>query len=298
MEDYIRNRILLFNKANSIQKLNKGFSFDEKYVVDDQYLIRLFPITDIEHRRTEFNNINKLAAYSEVIPKAIAFNQLKEKEIGYMILTFLPGKDGENALKDLSQQEQYDAGFQAGIELRKLHEMPAPLGYPSWNQVKKRKNDRYMEEFKKLQIDYPLKTLLEAYIRKNEHLMQNRPNTFQHDDFHPANLLIHNNVFSGIIDFQRIDWGDPIHDLHKLGFFSKRVSIPFTRGIISGYHKHTNPDKGFWDLYGLYSAMHIVSALVWGKKLGIETYNRMLNYSLDVIRDHRNFERNIPEWYK
>lgn len=49
-------------------------------------------------------------------------------------------------------------------------------------------------------------------------LLKGRPNTFQHDDFHPSNILIHNRNFSGIIDFGRMDWGDPIHDLQKLGF--------------------------------------------------------------------------------
>jgi len=136
-----------------------------------------------------------------------------------LILTFLPGKDAEVELKQLTDQEQSMAGLQAGKELRNLHQVQAPPEYPSWYSVKKKKTDCYLTEFKKLDLDLKIKVILEQFIRENEELMKTRPNTFQHDDFHPSNLLINDKKFSGIIDFQRMDWGDPIHDFQKLGFF-------------------------------------------------------------------------------
>ncbi|WP_228485694.1 aminoglycoside phosphotransferase family protein [Thermaerobacillus caldiproteolyticus] len=154
-----------------------------------------------------------------------------------------------------------------------------------------------MKELKKINLDENIKETLETYIKKNETLMKGRPSKFQHDDFHPSNILINNKSFSGIIDFQRMDWGDPIHDLHKLGFFSKQVSIEFTKGIIDGYHENQVLNESFWELYALYSAMHIVSALVWGMGRSREQYEVLLKYSLDVIKDHDNFNCVIPKWY-
>jgi aminoglycoside phosphotransferase (APT) family kinase protein len=215
-----------------------------------------------------------------------------------MILTFLPGEDAEVAMKGLTEKEQYHAGFDAGRELKKLHELEAPNDYEPWHILKKKKSDRYIEELKKIDIDEQLKRLLENYIQKNEHLMKERPNRFQHDDFHPSNLVIHNKTFAGIIDFQRMDWGDPIHDLQKLGFFSKRVSIPFTKGVVDGYHEDGGVTQEFWELYSLYSAMHVVSAIVWGLKMGQEQYEVLYSYSMDVLRDHDNFNKITPEWYK
>lgn len=138
--------------------------------------------------------------------------------MAYMILTYLPGKDAEIALKELTNEEQYRIGILAGKELKKLHRLSAPTDYPAWNTIKKQKSDRYLMELQQIDVDKRIKEMLETYIWENEMLLKGRPNTFQHDDFHPANILIHNRTFSGIIDFGRMDWGDPVHDLQKLGF--------------------------------------------------------------------------------
>ncbi|MBP1949668.1 aminoglycoside phosphotransferase family protein [Virgibacillus litoralis] len=293
----LEEKISYLKNAKAIVELNKGFSHDKKYVVDNKHLIRIFRIQNHENRKREFDILNRLVAFSNYVPKGFEFKSLINDGVAYMVLEYLPGEDAEGALKYLTEQEQYAAGFHAGEELLRLHQFSAPVNYPSWYSVKRKKNNRYLEQLKEINIDKNIKEMLAIYIKKNEHLMKDRPNTFQHDDFHPANILIQDKTFSGIIDFQRMDWGDPIHDLHKLGFFSKRISIPFTRGIIDGYHKNTAINESFWQLYALYSAMHIVSALVWGKKLGSENFERMLAYSLDVIEDHDRFRQCIPNWY-
>lgn len=293
-----KEEILYLKNSNSIVPINKGFSADKKYIIDDKYLIRFFSDEDEKRRRKEFNTINELGAYSNAVPKAIAFETLNDLGMSYMILSYLPGKDAEVALKELTEQEQYTAGIFAGKELKNLHKLQAPSHVAPWSVQKKEKSDHYLLELMELQVDDQMKEMLETYIRRNEALMEGRPNTFQHDDFHPANLLINNHTFSGIIDFERIDWGDPIYDLGKLGFFSSRISVAFSRGVIDGYHENSSVDESFWELYALYSAMHIVSALVWGFRISLKQYELLLKYSHDVIRDHDNFNSVIPNWYK
>jgi len=297
MDSQIKEKITYLKNAKSIVELKKGFSLDKKYIIDNQYLLRLFPIEEVKKRRIEYNTIHALSAYSNYVPAGVEFNTLEELDKAYMVLTFLPGDDAEVAMKVLTEKEQYHAGFMAGKELKKLHELEAPTDYEPWHILKKKKSDKYIEELKKIEIDEKLKELLETYILKNEHLMKERPNRFQHDDFHPSNLVIQNKAFAGIIDFQRMDWGDPIHDLQKLGFFSKRVSVPFTKGVVDGYHEDGGVTRDFWELYSLYSAMHVVSAIVWGMKMGPEQYEVLYSYSMDVLSDHDNFIREIPKWY-
>lgn len=43
-------------------------------------------------------------------------------------------------------------------------------------------------------------------------------------------------TYSMRLVFNRMNWGDPIHDFLKAGMFSSEVSIPFSIGQIKGYH--------------------------------------------------------------
>ncbi|EPY06294.1 hypothetical protein PAALTS15_16301 [Paenibacillus alvei TS-15] len=106
--------------------------------------------------------------------------------------------------------------------------------------------------------------------------MRHRPNLFQHDDFHVGNLIIKDNQLSGVIDFNRFDWGDPIHEFLKVGMFSSEVRIPFSIGQIRGYHKDSEPDDLFWRLYSLYLAMDKIDR---------------------VLEDHDYFRLLKPKWY-
>ena len=290
-------KIPLLADAKKITPITKGYSHGQNYELDGRYLLRLFPL-DTEHsRRHEFETMKLLRPHSLFIPQAIEFGSLPETGFSYMILSYMQGKDGEEALQELKECVQFDTGMQAGAELRKLHAVEAPSGHPGWYSVKKAKSDRYIEQLKQMDTGLEKKKLnrLVGYIHGNEYLMKGRPNRFQHDDFHPSNLLIHQDEFSGIIYFQRMDWGDPLHDLVKLGFFSVRTSRPFTIGILKGYFDGKGPDDSFWRLYSLYSAMHIISALVWGEKL--KDNGQLLRLSEKVLADHDDFRNDRPSWY-
>ncbi|MCM3617484.1 aminoglycoside phosphotransferase family protein [Sutcliffiella horikoshii] len=295
----IEQEIPYMNKASDIKRLTKGFSKDEKFVLDDKYLIRLFPLEDAKYRRNEFETIRALSSLSVFVPEAIEFGVQEKLGLAFMVLTYLPGCDGEEALCSMTERDQYLVGFQAGMELKKLHEYPAPEGTVPWSVSKKRKNDRYIEELILLEdIDKEIISNLINYIRSNEYLMKGRPNRFQHDDFHPCNLIMEGMEFTGFIDFQRMDWGDPLHDLQKLGFFGVKVSVPFSIGAIDGYNGGEKISEEFWRLFALYSAMHVVSAFVWGKKMGEEQFELLYNYAMDVLRDHDDFRESIPRWYR
>lgn len=226
------------------------------------------------------------------------FGSIKALTMSYMILSYLPGEDAEVGLNGLTNEEQYAAGYLAGKELKKLHMFEAPSDIPAWYDQKMKKSDNYLNELKEIEMEEKIKIELEHYIMNNEYLIKGRRTTFLHDDFHPSNLLIHNKRFSGIIDFQRMEWGDPIHDLTKLGFFSVQASVEFSCGIVDGYHDGSTVPHSFWELYTLYSAMHIISSLVWGNRHSSTIFKKMLRYSLNVLHDHNNFTEIIPKWYQ
>jgi aminoglycoside phosphotransferase (APT) family kinase protein len=86
--------------------------------------------------------------------------------------------------------------------------------------------------------------------------------TFQHDDFHPANLIAHDGRLCGVIDFDRYDWGDPVEEFYKLAYFGVPLSLTFAHGQVHGYLQ-AGPVPNFWRRYTLYTAMSVNSSLAW-----------------------------------
>ncbi|PYZ97624.1 aminoglycoside phosphotransferase [Alteribacter lacisalsi] len=298
MESQIREKISILKDAKSVRRLHKGFSDDQKYVIDEEWLLRVFSSREDERRKTEFDTIRRLSTLSDRIPEAVRYDVLQDEGLSFMVLGFVAGEDGEAALPKMLEKDQYLAGVEASKELAKLHQLPAPQETEPWYEVKKQKNSRYIEGLRELDIEPAMAQTLSTYLCEHEHLMKDRPNRFQHDDFLPSNLIFKDGRFAGLIDFQRMDWGDPLHDLQKLGFFSKQVSVPFSRGAIDGYREHVSSDEKFWRLYAYYSAVHVVSSLVWAKKEGPDVYDQVYGYALEVMDDHDSFTREIPKWYR
>lgn len=61
-----------------------------------------------------------------------------------------------------------------------------------------------------------------AYIERHLACLEGRPNQFLHDDFHVGNLIVRDGTYAGVIDFNRYDWGDPVHEFVKLVFSAKK----------------------------------------------------------------------------
>src|SRR5690625_2730474 len=130
--------------------------------------MRLFSTDTKETRYKEFLTVNKLAERSKFISNAIEFNDLKGTDLSYMILDYLPVKDGEEALLHMTKNDQYEAGFQAGIELHKLHSLSAPTYIQPWYDRKKQKVNQYLFKLQQVPIAPQIKDMLSIYIQQNE----------------------------------------------------------------------------------------------------------------------------------
>lgn len=157
MEQYWKKEIPFLQNMTEIVPVTKGFSYDKKFMIDNQYLLRVFQRKAIKNRKAEYITLSKLSAYSNAIPETIEFGVIKNTNLAYMILTYLPGTDAEIALKNLTNDEQYKAGVLAGKELKKLHCLSAPSDYPSWYSTKKQKSDRYLLELQNINVDKRIK---------------------------------------------------------------------------------------------------------------------------------------------
>lgn len=293
-----------------IHPIAKGYSIDQKYLLTartgEKYLVRITESDDIRvltARRDQFELIRKMNKFSSLVPHAYYFWFADYAQSCVMILAYAEGEDGEQALGQLSEGAQYKIGYRSGEELKKLHQLPAPSEVQPWHYLKRRKYEWYCSGFQRMKqnpegIDLGI---IDTFIRKHIHLMEKVPQTFQHDDYHPANMILQNEDLIGIIDFNRCDWGDPIHDFNKIGFFTRNISVPFARGQVDGYFHHQIPPD-FWDRYALYCAMSIIPDLVWSRLYECRTgsdgeVEKSLTRIRIVYADHDGFSSAIPRWY-
>lgn len=287
-----------------LERIHRGYSSDHKYMVNDhegnpQYVLRTYSIQKEKDKENEFKMLQRMEEIGVRCTKPIESGVLPSLGLGYMIVSYIEGEEASEALPFLAEKEQYDIGIQAGLELRKMHQIPCTdddVG--AWHERMTAKYDRNRAEYAKCGIAIEEESRLLSFIDGNLHLMKNRPNLFQHDDYHVGNLIVKDGAFSGVIDFNRYDWGDPIHEFVKAGMFSAEASVPFCVGQIQGYHDCNEPGDEFWRLYSLYLAMTLISSVVWILRVRPEELDSMMGKIRKVLDDHDHFERIVPKWYR
>jgi len=86
----------------------------------------------------------------------------------------------------LPKTQQYVYGLQDGSILRKIHSIPAHQIQESWEARFNRKIDRKIEMYNACPMKYESGERLIEYINEHRHLLTNRPQTYQHGDYHIA----------------------------------------------------------------------------------------------------------------
>jgi aminoglycoside phosphotransferase (APT) family kinase protein len=111
----------------SCKLINEGFSTDVKWCVDERYLLRISPTTDV--RQLEKQALLTNAAHA--IDPRITYVH----EVGiHMILDYIAGENGEAVLPTHSNGVQYRIGQQVGQTLRNMHSIPATTVSPTWEE--------------------------------------------------------------------------------------------------------------------------------------------------------------------
>ena len=286
--------------VDRIEHLEKGYSHDLKYILwesaDPKYLLRLCDIKTIDRLRFQFEVITEHYRSGIPCPEPLAVGATGDGKMSYLILRYLEGTTAEEALPGLPEKRQFDIGMIAGRWLRRLHEFPCTLGDFDWPASRRAKYARYRSQARELGLTFAGQTTVEKYIATFDHILDEAPVRFQHDDYHPANLIVENGELVGIIDFDRYDWGDPVEDFYKVPMFSVPVSTAFSKGQVEGYLSGRTV-KQFWKRYNLYVAMSLHGSLVWGyrePKSSVEFFQMIAN-RITETHDFGNGEP--PSWF-
>lgn len=280
----------------SKEPINKGWSSDKKYCVtaDEgiKYLLRVSPEEKSINRAEMFHIQQHLTAFGVSMCKPIEFGSCDEGV--YTLQTWVQGKDAEEIIPYLSDSDQYAYGLEAGKILKVIHSIPAPKNQPDWELRFNRKIDRKIKMYNECPIKFEGAENFMAYIESNRHMLANRPQTFQHGDYHIGNMMIENDKLV-IIDFDRYDFGDPWEEFNRIVWCAQSSPI-FASGIINGYFDN-EVSLEFWRLLALYISSNMLSSVPWAIPFGEDEVNIMLNQAKDVVSWYNHMQNLVPTWY-
>lgn len=278
--------------------IEKGWSGDKKYcaIASDgtKYLLRVSPGEKHDRRKKEFENMQKAAFLG--IPMALPVEFGTCAEGVYTLESYLEGVDGEDYIRALSPEKQYAYGLDAGRILAKLHTLPAPKDASDWETRFNRKIDRKIAQYEHCALKYENDRPFLTYIVRNRHLLANRPQTYQHGDYHIGNMMVDQNGVLTIIDFDRDDYGDPWEEFKPI-VWSAQAAPDFASGMVDGYFGGAVPEL-FWRLLALYICANTLSALPWAIPFGEGEIRTMRAQAADILNWYDGLAHVVPKWYR
>ena len=286
---------MIFSRFDSVTEIEKGWSGDKKYCAvkgDTKYLLR------ISNRK----NYSKIRKINKIMRRLAQMNlsMCKPVKLGlcrqgvYILQSFIDGIDAEENIHKYSRQQQYDFGVQAGRILKQIHTVPAPKKQQDWGIRFNNKMNRKIQMYSDCPIKFDGGQYIIDYINANRSLIKNRPQCFQHGDYHIGNMMIENGKIV-VIDFDRYDFGDPWEEFNRI-VWAAQSSAEFATGMINGYFDNDVPEL-FWKLLKLYIGSNTLSFVPWAIPFGEEQIDVMLNQAKDVLHWYDNYELLIPKWY-
>lgn len=125
--------------------------------------------------------------------------------------------------------------------------------------------------------------------------MKDRPQTFQHGDYHIGNMMVDRDGKLVVIDFDRWDYGDPWEEFNRI-VWSAQASEPFAAGMVDGYFNGTVPVE-FWRLLALYISCNTLGSLPWAIDFGEGEIQTMRDQAAQVLTWYNRMKTPVPSWY-
>ena len=287
---------MLYNEIIHREAVDKGWSGDQKYHIwtkDGAYLLRVSPIEKAARREAEFHRMKAVSALG--IPMCDPLEFSIQAEGVCVIQRWIDGGDAEAVIPTLTKEEQYRYGLDAGRILKKIHSIPAPAGIHDWEEYFNRKIDRKLEMYHHCPLRYEGGEHFIRYLAENRHLLKNRPQCYQHGDYHVGNMMIDTRGILTVIDFDKDDWGDPWEEFNRI-VWCAQLSPRFASGMVDGYFDGSVPEM-FWRLLALYMSSNALGSLPWAIPFGEEEVAVMRRQGAEVLRWYDNMTCIIPRWY-
>lgn len=257
-----------------------------------KYLLRVTPHDKSATRKELFDILQRVAKLDIPMCKPVEFGTCDEGI--YTIHTWIDGQDADVVIPHLPETEQYVLGIKAGEILKKIHSIPAPDTQENWHIRFNRKTDIKLQKYRECGIRFEGDDKVIEYLTKNRDIFKDRPQSFQHGDYHIGNMMLKNGEVV-IIDFDRFDFGDPWEEFNRIVWCAQ--SAPhFATGIVDGYFGNHPPIK-FWQCLAFYIGSNTLSSIYWAMDFGQSDLDTMMKQSQDVLIWYNNFQTVVPSWY-
>ena len=288
----------IFDTIVSREAIGRGWSADRKYraVTADgtACFLRISPREQYENRKLQFLHMEKVRALGVRVCGPVEFGICAEG--CYTLLDWIGGADAEGVLPELTGQQRYAYGLEAGRMLRTIHTIPAPFKAAPWAERFGRKMDARAALYEKCPLKYEKGELYLDLLRRERHLIEGRPTVWHHGDFHCGNLMFDEKMRLTVIDFDREDIGDPWYEFNRI-IWDVRVGAEYARGMVDGYFGGDVPEQ-FWRLLRLYQCQNMISSLPWAVDFGDGEIRTAIENARQVLSWYDDLREVVPNWYR
>jgi aminoglycoside phosphotransferase (APT) family kinase protein len=290
---------MLFGSIVHRIPIDKGWSSDQKYCAmtadGNKWLLRISSIDRLERKRLEYEMLQEVAALGIPMCMPVEFGSCAEGV--YSIQSWIDGADAEEKIVSMDEERQYRYGCDAGRILAKIHTVPAPKDIPDWEGRFNAKIDRKILMYENCELKYESggEAFLD-YLAQNRYLLHQRPQTYQHGDFHIGNMMLDRNGCLTVIDFDRYDFGDPWEEFNRI-VWCAQAAPAFATGMVDGYFDNSIP-MDFWRLLALYICSNTLGSLPWAIPFGEGEIQVMRKQAAQVLEWYNGMQSAIPSWYQ
>lgn len=284
-------------KIISQQPITKGWSSDKKFqVISDngqKLLLRVANIDAFPKKQAEFQLMKRVAELGLPICRPIEL--ASDEESVYLLLEWIEGRNFRDVIPDLSEDELYTYGLQAGRMLAAIHDIDLEEPTMDWASYYQAKIDQKIKDYVTCSVQYEQGSLMLDFIKAYRHLITCRPITYHHGDFHEGNMMLGEDKKLYIIDFDRHDSGDPWEEFNRL-VWTATASPIFASGMINGYFQDAVPDD-FWRLLAIYMTVNSISSLSWAERVDPMQIPIMKKQARQIVKWYDYYRQMIPTWY-
>lgn len=286
---------MLYDTIVSRTPVAGGWTPDRKYRAEaadgSVWFLRIAPPDRAERLSRVFALQRQAAAQEPSIPRPLECGNSPEGF--YTLETWIDGQDARELIPTRTEAQLYADGLRAGQILRRIHIVPAPAELPDWETRYSAKLQRRLAEYRDCPLKYEDDAPILAGLSGNLELLKDRPQCFQHHDFHAGNFMYENGALR-VVDFDRCGFGDPWEEFQKLPW-CVQASPALARGMVDGYFDGPPPEE-FWRLLSLYLCCLLLGNLPWAIPYGEEEVAVMRAQAVQVLDWYRDGP--VPCWYR